>query len=206
MEEKEKKSLLSEVKSELDDLENQLKISGEEFKKTYREKKTRLATILKNYVEELEHSGSEKIKELKESSEELIELLEADYDISYSEYDSESNKISSALHAFEIKAKTLYDGVSSETSKTLDKVQKDLKESLAKFNTEMDIQAAHFKATKDRATDEFEAWKGKRLKDIESLKEKLSVYKDSAEEKVEGFGEEMQESFKHIKKAFKNLW
>lgn len=206
MEEQEKKSLIDEIKTELEDLEKHLKKSSDEFKVTYKEKKKKFAGLIKNYVQDLEESGGEKVHEAKESSKELIDLLEADYDISYTEYEDEPHKLSKAIDAFEHKAKEVIENLSAGTSKAKDSLEKEFAQNKEKFKTELDIQTAHFKSTKDRTMKEYEEWKEKRLKDIDQLKAKLDEQKEDAEEKLEKFGDELSESFTHLKKAFKNLW
>lgn len=202
MEEKDKKSLINEIKAELDDLEQQLKQSGDEAKTTYQKKKKRIADLLKSYTSQLEEAGSDRLSEIKEDSLELINLLEADYDISYTDYDTESGKISNAIDSLERKIQTL----GSEAKKVKGQLEDDLKRKLGKFKTELDIQKAHFKGTKERALNEYEDWKTNRLKEMEELKEKLEQGKEVAEEKLESFTAEFSKSYDHFKQAFKNLW
>ena len=206
MEEQEKKSLINEIKVELEDLEKHLKKSSDEFKTTYQEKKKKFAALIKDYVNELEESGGEKVQDAKESSMELIDLLEADYDISYTEYEDEPHKLAKAIDTFEEKAKEVFDTVSASTSKAKENFDKEFAKNKEKFNTELDIQKAHFQGTKDRTMKEYEDWKEKRLEDIEQLKGKLDQQKEEAGEKFGKFSEEMTESLSHLKKAFKNLW
>lgn len=206
MESKDNKSFIDEIKEELEELEEQLKKNSAEFKDNYKLKKQKIAGIIKKYAQEIEEIGGGKIHELKDSYKELLDLLEADYDFSYTEYENESHKISSALEEFEAKAKEIFQNLSSEARQTRSKLEKDLNKNLSKFKTELDIQKAHFKVTKDRATSGFEDWKEKRLKDIGELKTDLEHKKEAAEEKIEGISDEVSESFNHIKKAFKKLW
>ncbi len=203
---KNNKSFFDEIKKELDDLEAQLKKSGAEFKDHYKLKKQEIAAQLKKYTHEIEGIGEEKIKDLKESYEELMDLLEADYDFSYTDYENESTKISSALDKFEAKAKEIFKNMTSEARQAKAKLEQDLKKNLSKFKTELDIQKAHFKGTKERATSGFEDWKDNRLKDIDELKTNLEQKKGAAEGKFESFSDEVSESFDHLKKAFKKLW
>jgi ElaB/YqjD/DUF883 family membrane-anchored ribosome-binding protein len=202
MEEKDKKSLINEIKAELDDLEQQLKQSGDEVKTTYQKKKKKIADLLKSYTSQLEEAGSDRLSEIKEDSLELISLLEADYDISYTDYDTESGKISNAIDSLEKKIKTL----GSEAGKVKGQLEDDLKRTLGKFKTELDIQKAHFKGTKERAMNEYEDWKINRLKEMGELKEKLEQGKEVAEEKLDSFTAELSKSYDHFKQAFKNLW
>ncbi|MCG8308555.1 MAG: hypothetical protein MI975_14275 [Cytophagales bacterium] len=206
MEEKNKKSIIEEIKSELEELEGQLKQSGEDFKVYYKKKKKNIAGLIKKYTNEIEESGEEKIHELRESSRELLDLLEADYDLSYTEYENESHKISGAIDKYERKAKEVFNNLSSDVKETKAKLEEELDKNLNRFKTELDIQKAHFKGTKDRAVSEFEEWKEKRLKDIDDFKKDLEQKKERAEEKIDKFSEEISESYSLLKKAFKNLW
>lgn len=206
MESKNSKSFINEIKEELEELEEQLKKGSSEFKDNYKLKKQKIAGIIKKYAQEIEEIGEGKIHELKDSYKELLDLLEADYDFSYTEYENESHKISSALEKFEEKAKEIFQDLTSEALQTKAKLEKDLNRNLSKFKTELDIQKAHFKGTKDRATSGFEDWKEKRLKDIDELKTDLEHKKEAAEEKIESFSDEVSDSFDHLKKAFKKLW
>lgn len=206
MEEKSKKSIIEELKSELEELEAQLKKSGDEFKDNYKEKKNKIAALIKEYASEIEETGEVKIHDLKESSEELLNLLEADYDISYTEYENESHKISKAIDKFELKAKEIFESLTSEAKQAKVAVEEELNKNLEKFKTELDIQSAHIKGTKDRAASEYKEWKEKRLNDIEGLKKELEQRKEETEDKLEKFSEEISTSYSHLKKAFKNLW
>ncbi|MCK5103179.1 MAG: hypothetical protein KAR17_10195, partial [Cyclobacteriaceae bacterium] len=150
METNKKKSIIDEIKNELEELEEQLKKSGEEFKDSYKQKKQKIAILIKKYATEIEESGEEKIHELKESYGELLDLLEADYDISYTDYENESHKISGAIDKFELKAKEIFQNLTSEARQTKAKLDEELNKNLSKFKTELDIQKAHFKGTKDR--------------------------------------------------------
>lgn len=206
METHNKKSIISEIKSELDDLENHLKKGSEEFKEFYKQKKQKLANLIKTYASEIEESGEDKIHELKNSSEELLNLLEADYDLSYTEYEGESHKISKAIDKFELKAKEIFNNMKTDARQAQLKLKEELNINLNKFKTELDIQKAHLKGTKDRATSEFDEWKEKRLKDIEGLKTDLDQKKEETGDKFDKFSDEISSSFDHLKKAFKNLW
>ena len=206
METHNKKSIISEIKSELDDLENHLKKGSEEFKEFYKQKKQKLANLIKTYASEIEESGEDKIHELKNSSEELLNLLEADYDLSYTEYEGESHKISKAIDKFELKAKEIFNNMKTDARQAQLKLKEELNINLNKFKTELDIQKAHLKGTKDRATSEFDEWKEKRLKDIEGLKTDLEQKKEETGDKFDKFSDEISSSFDHLKKAFKNLW
>lgn len=202
MKEKDKKSLIDEIKVELDDLEEQLKQSGEKVKGSYQQKKKKIASLLKEYAHRLEETGSERIGEVKRGSLELIDLLEADYNISYTDYDEESGKISRSIDSLEEKIKK----IGTEADKLKGHIDDDIHHKLEKFKTELDIQKAHFKGTKERALTEYEEWKNNRLKDVEELKEKLEQGKELAGERMTGFTEELSKSYGHLKQAFKNLW
>lgn len=206
MEEKDKKSIIDEIRMELDDLEVQLKKSGKEFKETYAEKKTKIAGLIKNYASKIEGVGEEKMHDLKNSTDELLDLLEADYNISYTDYEANSHKISSAIDRFESKTKEMLDNLNSEAKQAGQKLNEELSKNLDKFRMELDIQMAHFKGTKDRAANEFETWKEKRLNDIEKLKTDLEGKKEETEDKLEKFSDEIATSYSHLRQAFKNLW
>lgn len=201
-----KKSFIDEAKIELEELEELLKKGGEEFKDAYKQKKHKIVGILKKYIEELENSGEDQIQHIIESSDELLSLLEADYDLSYTEYENESHKISKAIDTFERKVSEIFVNLTTEAKHSKSKLEEELNKNLEKFKTEMDIQKAHFKGTKERALSEFESWKKNRLKDIEELKHDLENKKKSSEGKLEKFNEEISVSIDHLKTAFKNLW
>ncbi len=200
MEEKDSKSLIEEIKAELEELEEQLKQSGDDVKSTYQQKKKKIAEILKQYTKQLEETGGERLKEVKEDSKELIDLLEADFNISYTDYAEESGKISNAVEALKEKIKK----VGEEAEKLKGQISEDISDTLEKFKTELDIQKAHFRATRERTLKEYEEWKKNRLKEVSILKEKLE--KEMANSKLEGFTDELSKSYEHLKQAFKNLW
>jgi len=201
-----KKSIIDEIKNELEELEEQLKQSGAELKDNFKQKKQIIATQIKKYAKEFGESGEGKINELKESYRELIDLLEADYDLSYTDYENESNKISTAIDKFELKAKEIFQNLTSEVRQAKEKLEEEFNKNLSKFKTELDIQKAHFKGTKDRTVSEFDEWKTLRLKEIEAFKKELEKKKEETEGKFENFSDEISNSFDHLKKAFKNLW
>lgn len=206
MEEKSKKTIIDELKSELEDMEGKLKKSGDEFKSYYADKKKKIAELIRKYAHELEESGEEKIHELKENTSDLLDLLEADYDLSYTDYENESHKIGKAIDKFESSAKNVIAKLKSKSAEAKNEIEQDLEKNLEKFKNELDIQKAHWKGTKERASNEFESWKKSRLEDIEKLKKELEVKKGEAGEKFGQFSEEISESFDHLKKAFKKLW
>jgi hypothetical protein len=206
MKDKTKKSIIEELKAELEDMEGRLKKSGDEFKVLYKEKKKKVAALIRQYAHEMEESGEEKIHELKESSGELLDLLESDYDISYTDYENESHKISRAIDKFENELKAFVGRVAKKGKSTKEELEEDLSKNLEKFKTELDIQKAHWKSTGSRAMSEYEEWKTGRLQDIAKLKKELELKKDEAEVKFESFSEELSESVDHLKKAFKKLW
>ena len=202
----EKKSIVDEIKSELEEMEEKLKKSGEDFRQHYLEKKHKVAALIRKFAHNLEAAGEEKLHDLKTSSEELLDLLEADYDLSYSEFESESHKISKALDSFETNMKDALENLGEGTKKAKGKVEEDIQSALSIFRTERDIQKAHFKGTADRAMAQYDSWKKSRLEDIQSLKAELEVKKSEAGEKLEAFSEELSVSFDHLKKAFSKLW
>lgn len=206
MEEQAKKPIIDELKSELEEMEAKLKKSGDEFKEYYKEKKKKVAEVIKKYTKEIEATGEEKYYDLKEKSSELLDLLESDYDLSYTDYENESHKISKAIEGFEKQTKEFISNMADKGKVTKEELEKDLNESLGKFKTELDIQKAHWKGTSERAMVEFEDWKENRLKDIEKLKGELDEKKEAVGAKVDSFTEELSESFDHLKKAFKKLW
>jgi ElaB/YqjD/DUF883 family membrane-anchored ribosome-binding protein len=206
MEEQNKKTIIAGLKAELDDMETKLRKSGSEFKEYYSSKRKAIADLLKQYAHELEQSGEEKIHDLKESSYELLDLLESDYDVSYTEYESKSHKLTTAIEKFESRLTEFLAEAAEKGKSTKKELEADINEKLGKLKTEIDIQKAHLKGTKDRAMTEYESWKKGRLEDIEKLKKELEVKKDEAELKLEEFGGELSQSFDHLKKAFKKLW
>lgn len=206
MENSEKHNLLSELKNELEELESQLKKSGNEFRDLYIVKKKKMAGLLRGYMEELEASGSEKLQDIKQGSKELLDLLESDYDLSYTEYENEPHKISNAIETLEKKAGEIYAEINAEATRVKKLLEGTFRVDLEKFKTELDIQAAHFKSTKDRAGAEFESWKEQRLAEVAELRNKLDEKKGETEEKLDKFRGELEASFDHLKKAFKNLW
>ncbi len=206
MESKDKKSIINEMKQELDDMEVMLKKSGGELKDAYQEKKKKFASLLKAYAKQLETSGNEKIHELRDSSMELIDMLEADYNLSYTEFDEHSHKVTRAIEKLEKKAREVLSEVEENSTKAKARIEGDFKKNMELFKTELDIQKAHFKSTKERASQGFDEWKKARLVEIESMKKQLDQKKEVAEEKFEKFNEELSESFSHLKSAFKKLW
>ena len=148
METDDKKSIIDDVKNELKELEEQLKKSGSGLKDSYKQKKQKIAILIKKYVTEIEETGEEKIHELKESYDELLDLLEADYDFSYTDYENETHKLSGAIEKVELKAKEIFQNMTSEVRQTKAKLEEELNKNLSKFKTELDIQKAHFKEQK----------------------------------------------------------
>lgn len=206
MEKKEKKHIVEEMKDELNEMEVLLKKNSDEFINYSKEKKNKFAVLIKKYVHELEENGEEKIHALKKSTSDLLDLLEADYDLSYTDYENETHKISRAIDNFESHAKAIISEISTKGKNAKIEIEDDLHKNLEKFRGELDIQKAHWKGTKDRAMAEFEDWKKSRLSDIEKLKTELDQKKAETEDRFDSFSEELSVSFDHLKKAFKKLW
>lgn len=206
MEKTNKKNIIDEIRSQLDEIEDKLKQGSDAFIDNYRVKKEKIALSVKKYAHEVEQTGEEKVQKIKKSAEELLDLLESDYNLSYTEYRSESHKISKALDVYEMQVKDYFNDLSKEARKKSSKFEAEMKTNIAKMRMELDIQNAHFKGTADRMKAEYETWKANRLMEIDALKKQLELKKDIAEDRLEEFAGELTESFDHLKKAFKKLW
>ena len=194
------------IKKEIEELESLLKKNSEEVKVEFQQQKSRVTDKIKTFGDQLENASQEQLQSLKDSTTELLDLLDADFDLSYTDFDDSSGKLSSAIEKYESKAKEAVASLSDEASQAKAKISAELHESLNKFKMEMDIQKAHLKGTKDRASSELDYWKEKRLAELRRLKEELEGKKEAAGEKLDQFSDELSTSFDHLKKAFKKLW
>jgi hypothetical protein len=206
MEKQSKKSIIEDLKTELDEIEGKLKKSSDEYRSYFELKRQKFADLIRQFAHQLEQSGEEKVHSLRDKSRDLLDMLESDYDLSYTDFESESHKISKAIDRFEAEVKDVYERMSDKGKSARAEFEGDINRNLEKFKTELDIQKAHWKGTRDRAKAEYEDWKAKRLNDIEELKKELEERKHEAGDKFESFTEEINESFSHLKNAFKKLW
>jgi methyl-accepting chemotaxis protein len=202
MENADKKNVIDQMRTELEEIEEQLRKSGREFQGLYEQKKHRFVTVLQDYAQLLEKSGSEKAKQAKEKITDMLDLLESDYDVNYVDYSDEPHKISQAFEKLEDKLKELRE----EVSETGQRIEADVQHGIDRFKMELDIQKAHFRGTSERAKNDFDLWKEKRLQDIDEMKHKLEQRREEAGSKFGSFSEEIAESFSHLQKAFRKLW
>ena len=124
MEGETKKSIIEEITAELEDLESQLKKGGEEIKSTFKEKKAKIAALIRQYATEIEGLGHDKMDDLRDRTGDLLNLLESDFDFSYTDYEDDSHQIS---------------------KETLETKKAETGEKLDKFSDEISISFQHLR-------------------------------------------------------------
>ncbi len=208
MEEESKKTLLEEIKSDLDDLEHQLNLGTEEIKGAFEKKKKSFSSLVKKIQENLseyEKTGSEKIKDLKAKASDLIDTLESDFDLSYTDYSENPHTFKTVVEDFEELVKKYYNEVEDKSKAAKDKTQQELKLKIEKFKHELDIQEAQLVKLSGHNPEEWEEWKQKKLDEVKSLKNKINEKMESSKQKAGKFNEEVAEAYRHLRSAFKKL-
>ncbi|WP_020527362.1 hypothetical protein [Flexithrix dorotheae] len=200
MENKKLKSLLEKLKGDLDNLEVQLNLGVMDAKQTFKKKRKEFSKTVKELEtlgKEAAEEGSEKVKKMEEEANSLLELLEADFDFSYSEFNETPKK----LDAFKEKLEGIFEEMGEGTEKAKSKFEKEYKDAMQRFELEMAIQKRRLEDNGEK----FESWKEDILKETQELKGKLNNNIHVAEDKLDLFGKEMKLAVEHFKKAFKNL-
>lgn len=208
MEAEEKKTFTDHLKSDLEELEVQLKLGGMELKKSYGTQKERFAGLVRKfheYVNEIEHEGAEKVSGFKEKSRDLLDVLETDFDISYTDYSDKPQDVKAALLAFEESLKDLYNQLDEKTVSRRKKLETELRLGLDKFRNELAIQQKHLEHQKAKSMDEFDKWKENRLEEVQNLKKRIDERFKETGGKIDKLNEDLGEAYDHLKKAFRNF-
>ncbi len=208
MEETPKKTILEEIKNDLDELEVQLNLGKKELQEAFEAKKKKFTSLIKQVqlnLDEYEKTGSEKVKELKDKAADLIDTLESNFDVSYTDYSDKPHSLKRVVEDFEKVVKDYYIEVEGKSKEATSKAKTEIKLGIEKFKHELEIQQAQLKQLKEKSSDEWESWKKTKQEEIGKLKEKINSAVDSSKEKAGKFNEELTEAYRHLKTAFKNL-
>lgn len=200
MENKKLKSLLEKMKGDLDNLEVQLNLGVMDAKKSFKKKRKEFGKTVKeleNLGKEAADEGSERAKKMEAEANSLLELLEADFDFSYTEF----NEAPKRLDAFKEKLEGVFDEMGEGTEKAKGKFEKEYQEVLQRFELELAIQKRRVEDNGEK----FDSWRNDILKETQELKGKIGENINVAEDKLDLFGKEMKLAVDHFKKAFKNL-
>jgi ElaB/YqjD/DUF883 family membrane-anchored ribosome-binding protein len=208
MENQEKQSTLEKVKAELEELEVQLKLGTMEAKEKFQAKKAAFKTLVhetEDHLSNIEKVGEKQVAAVKKEAESLIDLLDADFDFSYTEYEDHPQKIRTSLHHFQEKVQKALEDVDDEAEKLKAEIDSKVKMGIEKFDKELELQQSYFLQQKEKAGNEFDKWKEKLLGEIQELKGKIDGQIDEAETRIDLFSDELSKAYDHLKKAFLNL-
>jgi len=208
MEDRSQKSILDKMKQELDDLELQLKLGSKELKDAYKLRKKKFTELIRDvheYSMAVKKSGSEKLEEFRKNSKYLLDTLESDFDISYTDYEDKPHDLKKALNDFEKSLKNYFKELGDEAKVSQLKIEKDVKTGIEKFKSDLNVQRAHLKQLNEKSQSDWEEWKEKKLREVNDLKRKIDSKLGESKEKMGKFNEEVSEAFQHLKSAFKNL-
>lgn len=205
MEEKKKTPKIEHIANEIEELEVQLKLGKLDLTDSINNRKKELAGLIRKvygFGEKVEKESEEKLHEVKEKTDELLDILDADFNFSYTDYDDEHGHLLEKLQELERKAKEVYEKLEQEASKRGEKVKEEFSVGMEKFKNELKIHQKQLQNRTDEAVSEFNEWRQERLKDIENIKELLEEKKSEVEEKTDTFNTEISKAYSHLKKAF----
>ena len=208
MEEQSNKSLLDEIKSDLEELEVQLNLGKKEFKSAFEKKRKEFSATMQKFhsdLSEYEKKGSGKIQKLKEKSADLLDTLESNFDFSYTDYSEKPHNLKTALEDFEHGLKEYYKEVEGKSMEVKKIAGHEIDEGIGKFKKELEVQQAYLKHLTEKSKTEWEEWKQKKLEEVQDLKGKIEGKVASSKEKAGKFNEDVAEAYRHLRTAFKNL-
>jgi len=189
--------LLERVKRNLETLEVQLNLGSKEARDTFEKKRDELNQNIekvREHAKEMGKEGSVHLEKLENEGKSLIDLLNADYDFSYKEFDSAEAHTKNMKENLE----DLYKDAGKE-------LKKEAKERYSHLLEKMEMEFSVQKAYADKKGEDLEKWRDNLKKEVSEVKEKIDKNKDVAEERFEHFTAELKEAFEHIKKAFSSL-
>ena len=185
---------LERVKRNLETLEVQLNLGAKEAKDAFEKRRDELNKNIekvREHAQELGKEGSQKFDDLEKEGKALMDLLNADYNFSYNEFDEA-----------ETRTKNLRDNLEDLYKETEEEFKKEAKERYSHLLEKMEMEFSVQKAYTEKKGQDLEKWRSELKKEVEEIKTKIDKNKDIAEDRFENFTAELKEAFEHIKKAF----
>ncbi len=194
------------VKKEIHIIEETLKMSTDEVKAQYAEQRTHLRSWLeeaRGQLKTIEKRGEAAMQQIEEEAAFIVDLLDADTELSYTEYEQTPHKLTDALEKFEHHVQNVIRSADHLTDEAREQLQAEYQEKLHQFKTQIAMKKAFFESNAAQGEAAFSQWKTDMGKEVDRLKEKVDSSRHTAEARVEHFAEEMKSALSHFKKAFK---
>ncbi len=193
---------LQHWKSELEELNVQLRLGRAEAEDAYEKQKKRFAAWLANareQLDELEDKSEDYVENLKDRLEKLSNQIVNSEPTDAEGYQRHHHEMGAALSEAESKLAEARE----KGSDAAKEVSHDVQDTLTSIRTQLDLFWLKFNLGKADARDEMEDQRKQASHRIQELKHKLDEWEDAAEDRWENFREEMGEAFRHIRQAFR---
>ncbi len=202
-EQKSKLNTFESIKAALEELELQVKLGSMEAADLFKNRRKdfkEFAEEVKQKTAEWATENGEKVEKVKITAQEIIDILEADYDISYHEYESRQ-KVNDSLNNFEMAYNAFVSQLEEQfKEKDLD-WKKKAEESFSKFRVSLAVEKMRSGAEKDK--EQFKEWSENLKNDLGKLKDELEANTKNARAQLDKFGEDLSKAFTEFKKSFK---
>ena len=197
MKNKRLEEILSSLKKNLETLEVQLNLGSKDAKDLFEKKRDELNNNIENirkHAKDVGREGSVHLEKLEKEGKELIELLNANFNFSYNDFDKAETKTKNMRDHLD----DIYKELEQESDKFKGKAQLKYKQLLDKLQMEFSIQ----KKYAEKKGEDLEKWKQQLRGEINNVKQKIDKNKYVSEDKIDNFTNELKEAFEHIRKAF----
>lgn len=201
-----KLSFFDRIKGELEYVEMKLSLGAKELEAEFDQQKTRFRSLLEDakvQIQDLEKIGEDKIKEATAQFDSLIDLLDADPTLSYSEFEDSPKKVSDAIHQVDENFHLLLESAESEEAR--EKLKEHFNKAKDEFIITLQLQQKALEHKRDDSLADFEKWKEELKQEVGSLRQKAEAVKDEASEKIDAFRQELGQAVEHLKAAFTKL-
>jgi len=192
--------------SELDELETQLKIRSVNLTEAFQKHKKNFSYLFRKLhgqileLDQIDRNSSINLDDLKEQSQILIDILETDFNFSYTEFHEIPYDLITTIQSIEIELKKYVDEIGSIEITRENKIISDFKINLTKFKNELAIQQRYVKALKNTTMKEFDIWKEQLLNDIKNLKFYIDNKLGTTKSKLEDYNQ-ISSAYNHLKNA-----
>jgi CII-binding regulator of phage lambda lysogenization HflD len=199
---------IEKIKAELEELELQLNLGMKDAKDQFFDQKKKVIELLEEsetFLKQMEEQGDSNFSKLKHQASDLLEILEADYDISYTEFEDKPAKLSSTLEDMRHQLDKYTHKLDEQGHKMKEKLEVKFANTLGKLEARIAVQRKRLAHKQEKSHEEFDQWKDTLLSDVKSLRHKIETRAEKSGKKYEGFSEEITEAYDHLKKAISKL-
>jgi len=202
----EKQGFFDRVKKEVHLIEETLQLNVEEVKAKYTEERAQLKTWLDGAREQLkgmEKRGEAAVQQIEDEATHIINLLDADDELSYTEHDNTPHKLTEAIEKFELNVQNVLRSAEHLSEEAKEQLNAEYQEKLHQFKTQIALKKAFFESNAAKGEEVYQQWKDSMKQEVEQLKEKVNEGTKVAEEQVGHLAEEMKGALDEFKKVFK---